>query len=274
MPARSNRRNLGRRIGAGVGALVLLLLLGSVIRIPVLREAASFVFTGPQRALHSLGSIGRWSAENKRLRRAAVQLALENFALREASAENDRLRGMLAFAAASRFRLEPASVVARESGPFGRGLKISKGERAGLRVNMPVVNHEGLIGKIIEVNRDAAYVQAVEDPDFRVSALIQRSRTLGILSWDPIGGATLSDVPHHADAQEEDLVVTSGLGEIFPKGILVGRVREVSDREGLLFQTVRVETFVDFSRIEEVFVITGVSEREHLGPADPPRGIQ
>jgi rod shape-determining protein MreC len=62
--------------------------------------------------------------------------------------------------------------------------------------------------------------------------------------------------------------VTSGLGEIFPKGLLVGRVSAVSDREGLLFQTVRVETFVDFSRIEEVFVITGVSEREPLGPAD------
>jgi rod shape-determining protein MreC len=130
------------------------------------------------------------------------------------------------------------------------------------------VNHEGLIGKIIEVNRDVSYVQAVEDPDFRVSALIQRSRTLGILNWDPIGGVTLSDVPHHADAQVEDLVVTSGLGEIFPKGLLVGRVSAVSDREGLLFQTVRVETFVDFSRIEEVFVITGVSEREPLGPAD------
>jgi rod shape-determining protein MreC len=74
------------------------------------------------------------------------------------------------------------------------------------------------------------------------------------------------DVPHHADVEEGDLVVTSGLGEIFPKGILVGRVERVAYEEGHLFRRIEVRPFVDFSHLEEVFVITGVVERDQQGP--------
>lgn len=267
MSARSRRGSLAKRIGVAVAALALLFLLGSLIRIPILRDVAGFVFSGPQRVLRDAGAVGRLRSENERLRREAARLAFENFTLREARYENARLRRMLEFSAASGFRLVPASIVAREAGPFARGLKINKGERAGLRVNMPVVTHDGLIGKLVTVDRDAAYVQTLEDPDFRVSALIQRSRTAGILAWNPGKGAELFDVPHHADAEEGDLVVTSGLGEVFPKGILIGRVAHVSDKEGLLFQTIHVEPFVEYSHLEEVFVITGEVDRAVLGPA-------
>ncbi|MFN0150686.1 MAG: rod shape-determining protein MreC [bacterium] len=267
MSARSKRRNLPKRIGVAIAALALLFLLGSLIRVPILRDVAGFVFSGPQRALRDASSVGRLRSENERLRRDAARLAFENFTLREARFENARLRRMLEFSAASGFRLVPASIVAREAGPFARGLKLNKGARAGLRVNMPVVNHDGLIGKLISVDRDAAYVQVIEDPDFRVSTLIQRSRTAGILAWNPGKGVEMFDVPHHADAESGDLVVTSGLGEVFPKGILIGRVTEVSDRQGLLFQIVHVEPFVNFSHLEEVFVITGEVDRAALGPA-------
>jgi rod shape-determining protein MreC len=263
---RSRSGSVGRRIGAVLGALLLLLILGSVARIAIFRDVATAILTPPQALLRSISSGVRLPAENARLRRAAARLALENFALREAGIENARLRRMIEFSAASQFRLEPAVVIARDAGRFGRALKVARGARAGIRLNMPVVNDEGLVGKVIEVDRDAAFVQPLLDPDCRVSAHVQRTRAAGILLWESGSGLRLADVPHHADVEVGDLVVTSGLGEIFPKGILIGRVTAVAYDEGHLFRQIDVEPFVGFSRLEEVFIVTGTQERPALGP--------
>jgi rod shape-determining protein MreC len=245
---------------------MVLLFLGSVARIALLRNVANAVLTPPQALLRSVAAGVRLPSENARLRRAAARLAVENFALREAGVENARLRRLLDFSAASGFRLEPAAVVARDAGRFGRALKIAKGSRSGVRVDMPVVSHEGLVGRVVEALGDAAFVQTLEDPDFRASALVQRSRAVGILEWEAGRGARLANVPHHADVEQGDLVVTSGLGEIFPKGILVGRVDRVSYDEGHLFRKIEVDAFVKFGLLEEVFVVMGPADRAPLGP--------
>jgi rod shape-determining protein MreC len=264
---RRGKRGSGwRRIAAAVGAVVLLALLGVLARMGPLRDLTAALLSPPQAFLRSLTAGVRLSRENARLREAAVDLALENFRLREAAVENARLRRLLDFQAASWFRLQPAGVLARDAGRFGRSIKVSRGRGAGIRENMPVVNHEGLVGKVVEVGAGASFVQVLADPDCRVSALVQRTRVPGILGWDPGEGLRLLDVPHHADVEEGDLVVTSGLGEIFPKGILVGRVERVAYEEGHLFRRIEVRPFVDFSHLEEVFVITGVVERDQQGP--------
>lgn len=263
---RSREGNFRKRLVAGLGAVLLLFALGAVARIPVVRDVAAALLTPAQAILRSLTAGARLPAENARLRRAAARLALENFALREAGVENARLRRLIDFAEASWFRLEPAVVVARDAGRFGRALKVSKGTRSGVRANMPVVTHEGLVGMVVETAPTASYVQTIEDPDSRVSALVQRSRAAGILVWEAGSGARLVDVPHHADVEAGDLVVTSGLGEVFPKGIRIGRVTSVAHEEGGLFRKIGVEPFVDVSRLEEVFVVTGVQERTALGP--------
>jgi rod shape-determining protein MreC len=263
---RGRRGSAGKRIVAAVGAVGLLVLLGALARMGVLRDVTAAILSPPQSLFRFLISGARMGSENARLRDAAARLALENFALREAELENVRLRTLLDFKAASWFQLEPAAVLARDAGRFGRALKISKGRGAGLGVNMPVVNHEGLVGKVIEVDAGSSFVQILRDPDCRVSALVQRSRVAGILAWDPREGVRLLDVPHHADVEVGDLIVTSGLGEIFPKGILVGRVESVTFEEAHLFRRIEVEPFVDFSHLEEVFVITGLVDREPQGP--------
>ena len=240
----------------------------------LLRDVASAVLTPPQALFRSVTAGVRLPSENARLRSAAARLAMENFALREGAIENARLRRLLDFEAASGFRLEPAVVVARDAGRFGRALKIAKGSRSGVRVDMPVVNHEGLVGRVVEAGRDAAFVQTLEDPDFRASALVQRTRAVGILEWDAAGGARLVDVPHHADVEAGDLVVTSGLGEIFPKGILIGRAARVSFDEGHLFRKIDMEPFVNFALLEEVFVVMGPATKSPLGPPSDASGVQ
>lgn len=263
---RRRRGSAWRRIAAAVGAVVLLVLLGAVARMAALRDVAGAVLSPPQSLLRSLTSGVRLPGENARLRASATRLALENFSLREAEIENLRLRRLLEFEAASWFRLEAAAVLARDAGRYGRSLKISKGRAAGLRENMPVVNHEGLVGKVIEVDAGSSFVQILQDPDCRVSALVQRTRVAGIMAWDPGEGARLLDVPHHADVEVGDLIVTSGLGEIFPKGILIGRVERVAYEQGHLFRRIEVQPFVDFSHLEEVFIVTGLVDREPQGP--------
>ncbi len=264
---RAKRGGVGKKLGAAVGALVALLFLGSIARVALLRDVANAVLTPPQALFRSVTSGVRLPSENARLRRAAARLAVENFALREAGIENARLRRLLDFSAASGFPLEPAAIVARDAGRFGRALKIAKGSRAGVRVDMPVVNYEGLVGRVVESGRDAAFVQTLQDPDFRASALVQRTRVVGILEWDAGSGARLVDVPHHADVEVGDLIATSGLGEIFPKGILIGRITRVSYDEGHLFRMIDVEAFVNFALLEEVFVVMGPAAKPALGPA-------
>jgi len=120
---------------------------------------------------------------------------------------------------------------------------------------LPVITAAGVVGKVEAVLPGTAKVYLLTDPGSTVAVMVQRNREEGLLEGKLVNCA-LKYVSYYADIQQGDLLVTSGLDGIYPKGLAVGTVVKVVKREAVAFQTVVVEPVVSFSRLEEALVLT------------------
>ncbi len=194
-------------------------------------------------------------AENRRLRKRALELASEVAELREARLQNIRLRQLLQFRDSSRFRLVPAEVVSKNLHLLHNTLIIDRGSADSVAQSMPVVSDAGLVGRVTTVSAHYSVVQLLLNTDFRASAKIQRSRADGILAWQGGDRALLKNVSKSQDVREGDQVITSEYSNSFPADIEIGTVVHVSDEPGSLFKRVEIHPSVDFGRLEEVFIV-------------------
>jgi rod shape-determining protein MreC len=193
--------------------------------------------------------------ENERLRQVNAELMLENSRMREAMLENQRLRSMLAFKSESEFDLLPANVIGKESSGPLRALLVSAGKNHGAEKDLAVVTSTGLLGKVFAALPDYSIVQLMTDRNFRVGALVRRSRVLGIVKWQEANIALLTEVPKRSDITTGDEVITSGQSLIFPGGIHIGKVIDVIDDEQEMFMEVKLQLATDSQIAEEVFVV-------------------
>ncbi|MBK36354.1 MAG: rod shape-determining protein MreC [Gemmatimonadetes bacterium] len=194
---------------------------------------------------------------NEALREQNLRLSMELVRLREAKLENQRLREMLNFRARHAGKGEhlAAKVIAKDPDRIANTILIDLGKSDGITERMPVVTAEGLVGRVLESYDGTSVVQLLLDRNCRVSAVVQRaSRTQGIVMVED-SGFHLNHVPLRSDIEVGDEVVSSGLGGIFPHGLLAGRVIALGDEESGLFREVELEPAVDFSNLEEVFVL-------------------
>jgi rod shape-determining protein MreC len=198
--------------------------------------------------------------ENRALRARVRELERE-LQLRAGQAqESERLRELLALQQAVPFETQAAQVVSRDGVPWFRTLMLDKGERDGVALNAAVISATGVVGRVIAVGPHAARVQALVDRDSAAAAVVERSRVSGIVSGQVAGPQAGADdlsfkyASSRADVVVGDVVVTSGLDQIFPKGLVIGRVRQVGEPSGL-FREIRVEPSARFDRLEEVLVL-------------------
>ncbi len=200
--------------------------------------------------------------ENALLRRTNARLVLENALLGEAQAENDRLRALLGFVKQAPLDFVPARVIGTSTQGAVHGVLLDVGSSRGLRKNMPVVSADGLVGKLYVVGPSQALAQLLIDRNARVSARVQRSRVTGIVRSIQPNRLLLEQVPKRADVQVGDVVVTSGLTPLFPPGIRIGTVSEVSEQTPGLFMSIVLVPAVDFTRLEELLVVRSWSAQE------------
>jgi len=198
--------------------------------------------------------------ENRVLRELNLTLSEEVSRLREGRLENLRLRNLLGLREESPYQFVSASIVGKTTQLLRNTITLDAGERQGLRVDMPIVNDQGLVGKIVATGSDYSVGQLLLNKELRVSAKIQRSRVDGIIRWD--GGSLLSmqNVAKTLDVRPGDLVITSEYSSLFPPGIRIGIVSSIRQIPGSLFQGIDVVPGVDFDRLEEVFVIAHVPD--------------
>jgi rod shape-determining protein MreC len=169
--------------------------------------------------------------------------------------ENQRLRKLLAFEKSFPYDKVTAQVIARDPQTAFRSLRINKGSNSGVRRNMPVVTHEGVVGRILHVTGRTATVLTILDSQHAVDSLIQRTRTRGIVEGVSKHYVQMNYTLRTADVKEGDRVVTSGLGGVFPKGTSVGDVSFVEKKTYGVTQTIHLKPSVDFSKLEEVVVL-------------------
>lgn len=197
--------------------------------------------------------------ENHELRREVESLRMENARFREMLATHDRLQELLQFKEKTGWQMIAAQVIGRDPTGWFKSVIINKGEEAGLRTNMAVVNSQGVVGRLVSVSPDYSKVLLIIDQNSAVDTLNQDTRDQGILKGASSKICKLEYLLKTSRMAPGDTIITSGMGRVFPKGLPVGRVISVEDRQGALFKDVQVEPMVDFSRLEEVLVI--VEER-------------
>ena len=167
---------------------------------------------------------------------------------------NRRLKRLLALERELPTRAVAASVTARDASVWFQSLTLNKGEVDGIQTGMPVIAPEGVVGLISSTSMHASRVLLLTDPNSGIDVLVQRTRVRGILSGLLEEGTTLKYVKRSDDVRVGDRVVASGLDGVFPKGLPVGRVTEVSRKDRGLFLYAEVTPDADASRLEEVLV--------------------
>jgi len=256
-------------IFAGLVALSLLLLtLNNNPQVRQLRAIATVTVGLVQEQLSFIPRYFHLAGENEMLRRINIELADEASRLREAKLQALRLRRLLAMKEQVPFTLVAGNVVGKSLTLLRNTLTLDVGRSDGVVPPMPVVSDAGLVGMVVSSSDHFSVVNILLNVDFRASAKIQRSRVDGILAWDG-GELVVKNVTKTLDVRPGDVVVTSEYSNTFPAGIRVGVVSGIQDQQGTLFKRVVVEPAVDFVRLEEVFVIVAVpnKEREHLESA-------
>jgi rod shape-determining protein MreC len=193
--------------------------------------------------------------ENSLLRKENASLQMQLSQLKEMKQENGRLRELLGFKSMQTYRTIPAKVIGynQQAGISAIQLEIS-GE-AKIKKNMPVVNAQGLVGKVLQVSGHYATCQLVTDRNFSAAARVQRSRVEAIYQAKEEEVGQLIGVHHRSDVQEDDVVVTSGMNSLFPAGLVLGTVTRIEKDERELFQKVYVKSAVEFDKLEEVLII-------------------
>jgi rod shape-determining protein MreC len=149
-----------------------------------------------------------------------------------------------------------ADVIGRDPSPFLRYIIIRKGSDDGIRHGMPVVTDQGLIGRIAQVNPGASSVQLITDPASAVNVHMQSAQKEAILTGSVTGDLTLDMVPKDIKIPTGEVILTSGLGGMFPANLMIGQVVSVHQKQNELFQTASVQPTVDFSTVQMVLIIT------------------
>jgi rod shape-determining protein MreC len=208
----------------------------------------------------------RVSQENDRLQNQLGHAEEMKNAWVEARLANDRLRSLMGLGGEFAQQVIYAEVVGRDPTAWFKTVIINRGAKDQVSVGMPVAVPEGIVGQVVDVSGRYAKVLLLVDQNSAVDALVQRTRARGLLKGEYADQCRLEFVLRKEDVQEGDVVVTSGLDNVFPKGLRIGEIKSVSGASNEMFYTITVSPYVDFEKLEELLVLQP--------PAAPPWGDQ
>ncbi len=175
--------------------------------------------------------------------------------LKETQQENIRLRKLLSFEQQFNLKSVVARVIAKDVSTEFRSIRINRGESSGIKRNMAVTTDEGIVGRVLRTTQDTSDIVTILDLLSAVDAIVERSRARGIVEGLTDDTCQLKFALRTDDIQPGDILISSGLGGIFPKGAAVGTVSKVNRKPFGITQEVEVRPNVDFSKLEEVLVV-------------------
>lgn len=244
-----------------VAAAILLLVAFSSL-LPAFRTPALDIIKNPLSILtflrrEAMGLIffHRNLVQNERLSNEVDLLRLKLNAADEASRENERLKNLLTLKQKAPYRVIAARVIARPADSWSSAVIIDKGRQHGLRRGMIAITYLGLAGKLVETTEYTSKIILINDPAIGVSAVIKRSRQEGLVCGTLGSSLIMRYLPKDSDIQISDLVITSGLTESYPKGLLIGKVIEIGNEFSGLSLYAVIKPAIDLTAIEELLVI-------------------
>ena len=192
--------------------------------------------------------------QNDLLQKRVEQLTLREDTLRQAEVENTRLRQLLALKETVPLEMVAARVVGRVPDYLANIVYIDRGTNDGVKANAPVLATTAVVGRTILVSRFNSQVQLITNSDASVGVMVERTRSPGVLAGSGQPVLNLDYISNSEQVEIDDVVVTSGLDGLFPKGLRIGKVVQ-SQKGKSAFRTIRVEPFADLLRLEEVLVL-------------------
>ncbi|MBN2830805.1 MAG: rod shape-determining protein MreC [Candidatus Omnitrophica bacterium] len=193
--------------------------------------------------------------ENIRIKKEVDFLKNKINSLNEYYLENLRLKENLAFKNKSALKLIPARVISRSADNWSLSFTIDKGSYNGVARGMGVINYLGLVGRIVETASSTSKIMLLNDPNLGVSGIVQRSRQEGLISGTLGSNLIMKYLPEEVDIKIGDTIISSGLDNLYPKGILIGKVIEIGKELSGLSRYALIRPAVNFSNIEEVLVV-------------------
>ncbi len=249
--------------------ILIVLLVISLLLIPLnqkpeiknVRAVAFGTFAAVTSVVSDVVSSARFKNENERLRKTNAELMLKVNMLRKDGVENNELKRMLNFKDSTKFPLIPAAVVSKSLSKSQSSITLNVGLRDSVKPGMPVLNDHGLIGIIQAVSEDYSIARTLKNRDLKLTVKDERSRVDAIMKWTG-EDLVMIDVPKTYDIEPGDRVVTSEISTLISTPIAVGTVKELSKVETGIFNEVKIIPYVNFTTIENVFVLQKVESRE------------
>lgn len=192
---------------------------------------------------------------NRQLKAENTELKTRLNLLNEAQKEITRLNEMLDFKTQSKMKLLPSKVIGRDLLSNHATITINKGSNDGIKKNQGVINTDGVVGAIFRVSRSSSQVLLLTDRYSVVDAIVQRTRSHGVVEGVSLTSCQIRHIKRKDDILEDDLIVTGGLGNTFPKGLPIGQVKKVyTDNFGTSY-TALIKPIINPSKMEELFVV-------------------
>jgi rod shape-determining protein MreC len=202
-------------------------------------------------------------AENRELKQQIEQMRLEQVRLSEDAAQARRLQALLAFKEQYVAKTVAAQVIGTGGSDMSRVILIDKGDNAGITRDMAVITSAGIVGKVLLVFPTVSQVLLVDDQSSGVGAILEKSRLQGVLRGTASGELALEKVMSDQQVESGENVLTSGGDRIFPKGLAVGTVSQVSNGKDL-FLNIKIRPAANLSKLEEVLVIVEKQDRQAI----------
>ncbi len=180
----------------------------------------------------------------------------------ETELANDRLRNLIDFQKNISERVVAAEVIGKDPSAWFKTVIIDKGRTDGLTRGLPVVIAQGIVGQVVEVSAHYSKVMLIVDSNSAVDSLVQRTRARGVIKGESTDQCRLDYVLRKNDVRIGDIVVSSGLDGVYPKGLRIGLVSQVIAHDADIFHEVIITPFVDFEKLEEVLVVLEVQKHD------------
>jgi rod shape-determining protein MreC len=225
------------------------------------RSIAFGTFATVTSVFTDLFNISNLKNENENLRRTNAEMMLHLSRLREYAIVNEDLRGLLALKDSSTFPLYPATIISKSLTKSQGTITLNAGRNQSVKVGMPVVTDKGLLGVIYSIADNYSIARTLTNVDLKVTVKSERTRENAVMKWNG-EWLVMVNVPKTFDLKKGDRIVTSEISSIIPFPLPVGLVYEIGNVEKGIFNEVKIQPFVNFQKVENVFILGIVKSKE------------
>jgi rod shape-determining protein MreC len=240
---------------------LILLSQNNTIGIQKVRSLAFGTFASVTSLFTDVFNISNLKKENEDLRKTNAEMMLHLSKLREYGIENSNLKKLLNFKDSSNFPLTAATIVSKSLSKAQGTITLNAGKNQSVKIGMPVITDKGLVGIIFSTSDNYSIARTLTNVDLKLTVKSERTRENAIMKWNG-DWLILINIPKTYNMKKGDRIVTSEISSIVPFPLPIGVVAEIDDFETGIFNEVKIQPFVNFQKIENVFILGIVKSKE------------